>query len=447
MDKQHHLTNESAIFSLWLSWAVAVGALILPVLFALFVSKIWMPLVVLGIMLLLIIYRNTGGRNAIYSCDLIQDIAVKVLGVSAFIMLIIAIIYVRGYISMFFEPSEINTDIPFLSILIIAPTSTLFCIYHLIAGKNTSVCRACVIKNGLYSERGFLGKIFKQESAYQLRMLLALSILFSAIGWIYYKFFYVNVNLNRVDRFVLSWIPTIFYGLSIIYLGMRYFSLWSYYYKFIELNPRKNATTSNVRYIVLCGDNIYLSRMGEFNDIPDANKLDTPATIFIPTREQINNTEAARMFSDMSNIDKADFSLRFMYKNSDLSGFNNFYHFICCLDKTETAEGSFLPGKWYTLSQLQRHLANHDVDPLLAAELHRLYTVTMAWKTYDSEGRRLYKVKNYRPNFRLKGICDWEVDFNSSHWLEVARFNEDKPFYHIRKLLRRHSNSDNQSQN
>lgn len=73
---------------------------------------------------------------------------------------------------------------------------------------------------------------------------------------------------------------------------------------------------------------------------------------------------------------------------------------------------------------------------MLASEIHRLHTITMAWKTYDAEGRRLYKVKNYHPIFRLDGICDWDVDFNSPKWLDVARLNEDKRFFRLRKLWR-----------
>ena len=129
--------------------------------------------------------------------------------------------------------------------------------------------------------------------------------------------------------------------------------------------------------------------------------------------------------------------MRFMYKSTDVSGMNNIYHFICCLENPEVMEHSRYQGKWYSLSQLQRLLYNHELAPMLATEIHRLYTITMAWKTYDSDGRRLYKIKNYRPNFRLNGICDWDVDFNNSHWLEVARLNEDKPFYRFRKLFQR----------
>lgn len=104
-------------------------------------------------------------------------------------------------------------------------------------------------------------------------------------------------------------------------------------------------------------------------------------------------------------------------------------------------QSAFSKGKWYNFSRLERMLNNRELSPMLAAEIHRLYTITMAWKTYDYEGRRLYKVKNYRPLFRLKGICDWDVDFNSSHWMNVARFNEDKPFFRLRRLFRKSSKS------
>ena len=115
---QQHITNESAIFSLWLNWAVAVGALAIPEFVGLFVPKIWIPLITLGVMFMLILYRHTGGKFNASSCDLIQVICIRTLGISAVIMLIIAVIYARGYISAFYSEDVINTDIPFLAILI-----------------------------------------------------------------------------------------------------------------------------------------------------------------------------------------------------------------------------------------------------------------------------------------------------------------------------------------
>lgn len=149
--------------------------------------------------------------------------------------------------------------------------------------------------------------------------------------------------------------------------------------------------------------------------------------------------QARDHFVEISDISPDDFSFRFMYYNDDSSGICNFYHYICCANSKEVVEKSQLPGRWYSMSQLQRLLYNHELSPMLASEIHRLYMVTMAWKTYDADGRRLYKIKNYRPMFRLNGICDWDVDFNNPLWLEVSSFNQDKPFYSIRRLWRKHT--------
>lgn len=433
---QHHITNEKAIFTLWLNWTIAVGALALPEFTALFVPRSWIPIITFSVMFLLILYRNTGSKFQASSCDLIQSICVRTLCVSAVIMLLIGVLYARHFISIFYPDELINVHIPYLTILIIGPVATAMCLLALFQGNSSKVCRQCIIKYGASSERGFLGKIFLQESHYQLRALLYLSAALSVVAWAYYSIFYVNVNLNRFDRFVYNWVPSIFYALSAIFFGMRYFSLWGYYYNHIELNPHVRMNDTGVRYLLLCDDNIFLSRREDFYDTPDGNKYDTPAAVTLSHRNGVSMKDAAEYLRNLSGLESDDYTLRFMYKSTDLSGLANVFHFICCLPSKDAIAGATLSGEWFTLSQLQRLLYNHDLSHMLAAEIHRLYTVAMAWKTYDIEGRRLYKIKNYHPAFRLKGICDWEVDFDNPQWLDVARFNEDKPLFRLRSFFR-----------
>ena len=438
---EQRISNESAIFSLWLNWAVAVGTLAIPEFVGLFIPKIWLPMVTLGLMLLLIIYRHSGMRYEAMSCNLIQSICLKTLGYSVVIMLIIAVAYVRGFVSIFYSDDVINLHIPYLTILILGPVASVLCGIAILRGDTAEVCRMCIIRHGNASERGFLGQIFRQESQFQVRLLLILSVAVSVLSWSYYSLFYVNVNINGTDAFIYNWVPVIFYSLSIVYLGLRYFSLWGYYYNHLEMNPRGSEPGSTVRYIILTGDNVFLTRSDGYYDVPDNNRFDTPAVLRLPYAKEISRERAKEVFGDISNISEDNYSMRFMYKSTDVSGLNNIYHFICCLENREVISSSRYEGKWYSLSQLQRLLYNRDLTPMLATEIHRLYTITMAWKTYDSDGRRLYKIKNYRPNFRLNGICDWDVDFNNSRWLEVARLNEDKPFYRFRKLFQRRQNT------
>lgn len=431
-----HITNEKAIFTLWLNWTIAVGALAMPQFSALVLPRPWIPAVTFLMMFLLILYRNTGHKFQVSSCDLVQTICVRTLCISATIMVLISIIYARGLISFFYPQELINVHVPYLSVLILAPVAAINCLYYALRGNKAGVCRRCIIKYGPATERGFLGKIFSQESRYQVHCLLLIATVLSAIGWFYYAYFYVNVNINSADNFFYNWIPLIFYGLSIIFFGMRYFTLWSYYYNHIELNPRVRMDGSGVRFLIIHDDSVFLSRVSEFDDIPDGDKYDTPANLSLRHYHYVSLDEAATYLKNMSGMSDDDFSLRFMYKSNDLSGMANVFHFICCVSSKSVVDETSLRGEWYTLPQLQRLLYNHEMSHTLAAEIHRLHTVTMAWKTYDIDGYRLYKIKNYRPAFRLKGICEWNVDFNNPRWLDVARFNEDSPLFKLRRLVR-----------
>lgn len=74
----------------------------------------------------------------------------------------------------------------------------------------------------------------------------------------------------------------------------------------------------------------------------------------------------------------------------------------------------------------------------LVSEIDRVYNISMAWKTYDKEGRRLYKIKHYKPTFRLRDIRNWEVDFNDRRWLNIARNNEDCFGFRLKKIFAKH---------
>ncbi len=397
------ISHESAILNLWLNWIVAVGALVIPVIMRVYLPELTIPAITFGVMGALILYDRFSLRGRWAVCPLLPSIAIWTLGISGILMIIISIIYSKGLINYISDAGLVNDHIPYLTILIVAPVLVGVILWSKFLGRRYSACQNCFITLGSESERGFLGKLFSQESKYQRNFLLAIAITEMILSWGYYIFFYINVNLNQPDKFFFGWIPVILYAISVFYLGARYFTIWAYYFQDVEGSEKRHGASTAVRYLIVSGDNLYLSRSEEFGDIPDSSLIDTPASLVIDHRHQISAKEAESLFRDMSRLhtEKLDFR-----------------------------------GKWYNLAQVERLLHNHDLSHMLASEIHRIYTVSMAWKTYDYEGRRLYKVKNYRPLFRLNGICDWEVDFNSTHWMNVARFNEDKPFFRLRRLFR-----------
>lgn len=431
------ISHESAILNLWLNWIVAVGALVIPVIMRVYLPELTIPAITFGVMGALILYDRFSLRGRWAVCPLLPSIAIWTLGISGILMIIISIIYSKGLINYISDAGLVNDHIPYLTILIVAPVLVGVILWSKFLGRRYSACQNCFITLGSESERGFLGKLFSQESKYQRNFLLAIAITEMILSWGYYIFFYINVNLNQPDKFFFGWIPVIMYAISVFYLGARYFTIWAYYFQDVEGSEKRHGASTAVRYLIVSGDNLYLSRSEEFGDIPDSSLIDTPASLVIDHRHHISAKEAESLFRDMSRLHTEKLDFRFVYVSKEASGKRNTFHFVCCpAEKDVMASSAFSKGKWYNLAQVERLLHNHDLSHMLASEIHRIYTVSMAWKTYDYEGRRLYKVKNYRPLFRLNGICDWEVDFNSTHWMNVARFNEDKPFFRLRRLFR-----------
>lgn len=429
---------ENAIITLWLNWVLAMGAITLPVILRVYLPAMSIPVITFGAMGGLIAYDRFMAKGRMTVCPLINYIAIRTLGISATLMLSISIIYSKGFINYIDNTGLVNDKIPYLAILIIAPVLLLVTLWSKLRGNHFGACQNCAIALGSISERGFIGKLFSQESKYQRDFLIAMATMLIMVSWGYYFLFYVNVNLNQPDKFFFGWVPVILYIISSAYLGARYFTIWAYYFQDIEGSDKRRGSSTEVRYLVIYGDNIYLTRNEEFGDIPDSSMYDTPATLILSHRDNVSLTGATKVFGDISRLPSDKFEFRFMYLSHEVAGYRNTFHFICSpADKDIMSESAFGHGKWYNLSRLERMLHNHELSPMLAAEIHRLYTITMAWKTYDYEGRRLYKVKNYRPIFRLKDICDWDVDFNSPHWMNVAQFNEDKPFFKLRRLFRK----------
>lgn len=117
--------------------------------------------------------------------------------------------------------------------------------------------------------------------------------------------------------------------------------------------------------------------------------------------------------------------------------YRNIFHFFAFVDNKEDITESKIHGEWFSLGELRQLMMQHLTGNDLNSEMARIYRIAMAWKTYDREGRRLYKFKHYRPTFRIKDIRNWEVDYNDGHWLSVGRLNEDSHLFRLRRFLKR----------
>lgn len=428
---------EKGILSLWLNWTIPTGAFTLLTFISIWVSKMWIPFVALGLGIALWadLMRARGTQRS--HCMLTTWLAVRVLLISALIMLGINTLSVKGILDEIYTAELVNPKNPYITVLVVATTALVVAIWAMIRGEHTSFNQESLLTHGQVEERGFIGKVMNDESRFTVKMLLFVSFSISLISWVYYFTLYINVNMNTPDKFVFNWVPTILWAASVLYMGARYFSIWGYYYQDRQGTEHRQGSATLVRFLIFHDETIYLFEPDQLADDPLAGKIDTPASIFLTFREQINTQRANEIFSNLTAIPEDDYSLRFMYSSTDATGSSNMFHYIVSVKDPHTIGQSSLPGDWFTMSRLHTMVESRQVAPILRAELYRLYTVTMAWKTYNRDGSRIYKIKDYRPAFRVKGINDWDVDFNDTQWLHVARHNEDKPFFRLRSIWRR----------
>ena len=245
--------------------------------------------------------------------------------------------------------------------------------------------------------------------------------------------------------------PLVLYVLSLVYLGIRYYSLWVFYCQNDERHLVENPSSTTVRFIVICDDKILLDicpTEGRFANGAVIKRFDTPASFTLPYQERFDIARAREMFVGRTGIRNVE--IRPIYSSPDNVTFRNIFHYFAFIDSFDDAVDSGIQGEWFTIGELRQLIAQHLVGRDLNSELSRIYRVAMAWKTYDREGKRLYRIKHYRPTFRLKDIRSWDVDYNDGHWLSIGRYNEDNRFYHLYRFLnklaskfRRSRHSDN----
>lgn len=428
--RRRNLTQ--GIFALWTNWVISVGFLTLPIIISPLISHRLLPLIPLFLIGIITILDRRNRNQQSPNCFRIPHIIQYVLFFSS-IFLIIDIWYKSSREINEIINQPVNMSHPLLPALNIYPVTMIICFINIIRGTNSRTCHSCRNRHGKLIDRGLVGVIYNQEVKQQIKLLFYISLILSLSNWIYYIFFYVNVNINRTDSFIFGLCPVMFYVLSIIYLGIKYYSLWGYYCQGNNSKIITDQRGTTIRYIVACGDKllIKLSNGPMGKGLAEDLKADVPLTISLPFKSNITENEAYTFFKEATCLN--DITPRLIFKSGDPGMFKNIFHYIVFVDDLDTVSES-LNGVLLSISEINQMIKEGVVSISLAAELSHIYTITMAWKTYDQSGRRRYKIKNYKPTFQLKDMPNWDVDYNDHNWLYVAEVNEDKPFYNLRRI-------------
>lgn len=435
-----HLKKEgitAAIMSLWRNWAVATGVLTVLTIVAPLIDRQWVaPLNLLCYFLLRAVYSRLS-KGDVPSCSRLVDQV-------SWVILVTAAFSIGLY---FFEQGDSLTEItgqpydshtPLLVILVTAPVAAIVTLSFWLNRKEPFVCQQCKHRYGNVIEHGFVGDLYAKEWRFQTGLLFWLSLMISVVDWAYYLLSYVNVNLNRADLFFFIGLPAAGYLFSLIYLGFRYYSLWSFYCLTDSghLLERPGATT--LRYLIINDDRMFLEFHpidARFDNGAKVKRFDTPAITHFDYRENENLADAIMRFKKISGIGDAD--IRLIYSSPDKVTYHNIFHYFAFVKEAEDVADSKLQGEWLSWGNICQLASQSLLDRDLVSEIQRIYNVAMTWKTYDAEGRRLYPIKHYRPTFRIKDMRNWDVDYNDSAWLAIAKNNQDSFWYPFRRILRK----------
>ena len=268
--------------------------------------------------------------------------------------------------------------------------------------------------------------LYYREARYQTTVLLSLSAVMGAVEYWYYFARYINANFNDPDRFFFIYMPMVIYALSLLILRGRYDSMTMLCEALIQASGGRHSGTV-VRYLVFKGDDLMLHQSAD-------GLWDTPVEGRVERRTGMGDHEARMLFTELSGIE--DYALRYCFTNRAFASNSNMIHYAVFVD-SDNGISTDDKKKWFNPYMLDTGLATNSLSPVLANELYRIHTITMAWKTYDREGRRLYPIKHYRPTFRLRDLKDWAVDYDDESWFDVAQQNEDRRFYRTRLLWER----------
>lgn len=421
-----------SIYSMWINWAVAYGAISFIVLVAPVVPIWGLPIMILLEILTVISFLRSKKIDNPSSCLRMLYLSAVILFWTMLVLVIIIVLNLEFiHVEILHDFRQlVDQSQPYSLTLIIYPIIACVTIFSLLQNRKSPFCQHCKASRYTNCNSSFVSKMYSSEAKFQRKLALAISIICLAVAWIYFLTLENETKTAR-DIFIYIGFPILLYLISLVYMAFRYVDMWIEYLDYASV-PRGDVACSTLRFLVFGDD--YLCLIKEQADFSGELYYDTPFTLDIDIDKDINDSKASNLFNSMTEL--TDVNLRLLYKNSDFSAGHNVYHYACFIDDKKNIKS--LQAEWFNLGQLDRLIKERAVSPMLASEIKRIYTITMAWKTYTRDGKRLYSIKNYVPTFRLKDLKNWDVDYNDITWINIADNNEDKRFFVLKKLWRKY---------
>lgn len=412
-------TLSKGVWNLWLNWCVPFGVVMLLFIAAPMYGDVFT--VVSSFFILC--FANTvifvNRRDNSKYCLIVPYLIELVLVLTVVFIFVLNIIGQNFITEISGQPY--NYSLPKMPVLFFAPFALILTVWLKYKKRKCAFCQDCLSRLGMSSERSLLSRIYYKEATLQTDLIVYISIVLTVIEWAFYFKFYINTNFNSLDIYIYVWLPVTIFGSSVIFFTFRYYALKRY------LCSDDCVISTKVRFLLVHGNKICIKNGDIF--------FDTPVKTEIPYHNSISELEVNGIFSNLS--DYKNVKIRFLYQNSDFKTIANVFHYAVFIhgDLKIDEEKSL---EWFNLEELKFLMGIKVVSPLLLNEINRVYTYAMTWKTYDKSGKRRYKVRYYKPTFRLEDMESWNIDYNDPTWLYVSKVNEDSRFFKMKLFWHRY---------
>ena len=330
---------------------------------------------------------------------------------------------------------------PYITSLLLNPICCITLAGIYIRRNHLTFCRDCKLRIGGLYERGKSGAIFKYESLYQIKNLLILFAVLTALIWSYYLFIYIRLSINARDWYVFTWLTIIAFVLDEVYFVYRYYNLYLDLKENDEIISPEDlqdmTSKTYLRYYVICENKIYLDPHSIVPGQEYKEVLDTP---FI-TRRAVNGIplpEVRTIIQRLTSVKNGELRFFIGRKNPDMKNHNMLRYFYFLNGKPEDYPDLGVDGEWVDFDMVKRAYSRNpgNFAPRFAADISRIATIILTEKLFDEKGRRKNKIKSYSPSFNLLDVRNSQLDFQDDKWIKVSMFNSDSPFFKIRKLFR-----------
>lgn len=442
--------NTVQLYQMWKNLSVSLLVIIFMMAVSKLLPPICSPLVSLGCAAYLYttIYNNR--RSERHICVLMPYTVFVSLLAYAFITIIGNLLQLWAFVKV---PEEfVFFSSPFIPSLIMNPVGLICVIIIYIRRRHLSICTECKLARGASAmATSRMGSIYTRESYLQLRNLILVFGLLTAVMWVYYLVFYIKINANARDWYIFTWFNVIVFLLDELYFMFRYFNLYLDLRENDEIISEEEisnmSASTYVRYYVICENNVYVDPHAVVDYAAYREVIDTPFQT-LRSVNGVNVSEVKRIITQMTGI--ADGELRFFFGRKSPTNPNHsllrYFYFVNPLP-----DGS-LPtlrtdGEWmdYNLVQKLYSTAPGRLAPLSVHDTTRLATIILTEKIFDENGYRKNKLKSYNPNFTLFDVKNSTLDFQDDKWIRISLFNSDTPFYGLKRFWRRLTRSKQQS--